>query len=130
MPDLGPELVSGGPYAESVLLVGAHMQNLQRPICRTRGVSKGPSLVIRGPSLATPPSHKRRSICLQKALFELERCSNVMIITARCLYSSDRCSRFSVILIPLKSMGPGVIVPPAPPPPSQRLRVCLVLVVF
>ena len=52
------------------------------------------------------PPHKSRPICLQKTLFELQHCSNVMIISARCLHGSDRCSLFSVIL-----MGPKVIVP-------------------
>ena len=61
-------------------------------------------------SLATPLRQKRRPNCLQKTLFNLERCSTVIIICARCLYSSDLCSLFSVTL-----MGPKIIVHPFPP---------------
>ena len=111
----GPSLVLslsvGSPYEELVVSAGAHMQNppSQRgPICRTHRISGEPSL-------ASPPPHKRRPVCLQKTLFELERCSNVMIISARCLQSSGRCLLLIMILIgPLKFMGSGVIVPPCP----------------
>ena len=67
----------------------------------------------------SPPPLKRRLICLQKIMFELERCSDVMIISAR-------CSLLSVILMSaLKSMGPGIIVLAAPH--SAALHICEIL---
>ena len=53
------------------------------------------------------PPHKRRPVCLQKTLFELERYSNAMIISARCLHNSNRCYVFILILMgSLESMFP------------------------
>ena len=127
---LARELISGGPYAKPVVSAGSHMQNPQSQrgsICRTCRVSGGPSLashqgpicrtsgVSRGPSLASL-SPKKKTYLLQKTVFELKRCSNVLIISARCLHSCNRCSLFSVILMGRpKSMSPGIIVPPCPP---------------
>ena len=85
--------VSGSLCAETAESAGAYMQSLRSE----RG--------------ATPP--QKKTYLFVKTLFELERCSIVMIIYANYLYSRDCCSLFSVMLMgPLKSMGPGVITPP------------------
>ena len=118
--------VSGGPSLVLSLSVGADMQNprSQRgPICSTCGVNGGPSLAnYQKPMLSYFSPHERRLICLQKTLFELERllqcCDNICTILAQ----HRSRSLFSMILMgPLKSMCPAVIVPTPSRRPCARL---------